>query len=418
MNVPEHLPLSSRKALSGRLRIFDATTPIEERADLGGWAHAFKSYRSALASSVVELSGESGDGSPLDEFLHGFAQRAIQHAESPLVDESTKIELREIAKLVSTRLQEINCRTCSGTDSICRGHTLIDDPIVVRGGACLYPFNQQFELIKQEVLRLYQRHCSAPGVLQTTQVYLSTARYEGEGLGSCKRASAACHYKDDTNGRISEIRLHIDPDLLDVPSFLAVPYLFCHELVCHAWQGIQTKSAASRNKISSTRMDDYFAEGWMDAVAYHIFDAFVQRLSTSEALMRHEHRELALLVHNDRQSIWRNARLPDDLTERAQNLHRQRLARLNVGVRSALQFAQFLRDHADGFDPESAWYKISFDLNLRAEIVDRRQEFVTTAFGALFKRGVPSTQQMIRCVRNYMKNEDLRLFLQSWLGNP
>jgi len=59
------------------------------------------------------------------------------------------------------------------------------------------------------------------------------------------------------------VKITIVPSLLGPPSWAAVPYLLCHELVCHIDQGAPMDSG------------DPFAEGWMDLVAKRLHDLWV-----------------------------------------------------------------------------------------------------------------------------------------------
>lgn len=59
------------------------------------------------------------------------------------------------------------------------------------------------------------------------------------------------------------VKLTFVPGLLGPPSWASVPYLLCHELVCHANQAAAMDSA------------DSFAEGWMDLIAKKLHDQWV-----------------------------------------------------------------------------------------------------------------------------------------------
>jgi hypothetical protein len=52
------------------------------------------------------------------------------------------------------------------------------------------------------------------------------------------------------------VTLHLVPQLLGPPSWASIPYVLCHELVCHASQA-----------GSSSEVTDPFIEGWMDNLA-------------------------------------------------------------------------------------------------------------------------------------------------------
>ncbi len=64
----------------------------------------------------------------------------------------------------------------------------------------------------------------------------------------------------------TEVKITLIPSLLGPPSWAAVPYLLCHELVCHV------------NQAAPMDSGDPFAEGWMDLVAKHLHDQWVDRI--------------------------------------------------------------------------------------------------------------------------------------------
>jgi hypothetical protein len=62
------------------------------------------------------------------------------------------------------------------------------------------------------------------------------------------------------------VKVTLIPGLLGPPSWAVIPYLLCHELVCHVNQGAPMDSG------------DPFAEGWMDLVAKRLHDEWVNEI--------------------------------------------------------------------------------------------------------------------------------------------
>jgi hypothetical protein len=62
------------------------------------------------------------------------------------------------------------------------------------------------------------------------------------------------------------VKVSLIPSLLGPPSWAAIPYLLCHELVCHVNQGAPMDSG------------DPFAEGWMDLVAKRLHDEWANEI--------------------------------------------------------------------------------------------------------------------------------------------
>jgi hypothetical protein len=62
-----------------------------------------------------------------------------------------------------------------------------------------------------------------------------------------------------TPGADAEVTLHLVPQLLGPPSWASIPYVLCHELLCHASQA-----------GPSSEVTDPFIEGWMDDLAAEV----------------------------------------------------------------------------------------------------------------------------------------------------
>lgn len=414
MSVPEHLPLQHRKTLCGRVRIFEAMRPWQRVVTLSNGAHAFVNLRNDLAEKVTYESQKHQETS-LDAFIHSLIPMLGPKVRAVAGDMPEDYYLDQIEVAVERQLTEISCQNCSGSETICTGYCPADDEIVVQGGACLHPFKEQFEFIREAVLHKYQQLCQGADSLDHVDVFLSTNLLSNSTpFRYCERASAAAHYRDSSERRITEVRLLLDPGMIDSASFLAVPYLFFHELVCHAWQGTDANLAVSRNEIANTRADDSFAEGWMDAVAWHLFESTVERFATNVPCLQDEHRELGFEVHRERRVATANQ--TSRLSPIAHDSQARMQAMIQLGVSAAQKFFRFLRDHENGFIAEEAWLKISFALNLRGDIVDKRQEFVTAVYSALMGRYDGTARVMLRSVRNYLRSNDLDVFLKDFLG--
>jgi hypothetical protein len=62
------------------------------------------------------------------------------------------------------------------------------------------------------------------------------------------------------------VKLTFVPGLLGPPSWASVPYLLCHELICHV------------NQAAPMSSEDPFAEGWMDLVALQLHDQWAEEI--------------------------------------------------------------------------------------------------------------------------------------------
>jgi hypothetical protein len=67
------------------------------------------------------------------------------------------------------------------------------------------------------------------------------------------------------------VKLIFVPSLLGPPSWASVPYLLCHELVCHV------------NQAAPMSSEDPLAEGWMDMVALQLHNRWANKIFPGEA---------------------------------------------------------------------------------------------------------------------------------------
>jgi len=93
---------------------------------------------------------------------------------------------------------------------------------------------------------------------RTKPVYPDQANFGELGIVACVPPRAG------TDPAI--VKLTLVPSRLGTPSWACVPYLLCHELVCHVNQAAPLDSL------------DPFAEGWMDFVAWQLHDEWADQL--------------------------------------------------------------------------------------------------------------------------------------------
>ncbi|WP_425003116.1 hypothetical protein [Mycolicibacterium sp. S3B2] len=130
-----------------------------------------------------------------------------------------------------------------------------------------------------------------------------------------------------------------------------MPYLLCHEFVCHAFQGAKRAS------------DDPFAEGWMDRVALNLHDFWADELFPSAPqLAREEAHFLSALVRTSFDGLED----PHPVTRAARTL----------GWMAADLVEQFFKPFEHGFGEPSLFTQLSIQMNLEVTGVDHRGLFV------------------------------------------
>ena len=153
------------------------------------------------------------------------------------------------------------------------------------------------------------------------------------------------------------VKLTFVPSLLGPPSWATVPYLLCHELVCHA------------NQVAPMDSADPFAEGWMDYVAWRLHNQWVDQLFPwAPALARAAARRLSEGVLQR----WRGLEEPH-LTARAARCQ----------GRAAAEFVEEkLRPFNDG-RPVSPLIRLSLQLNRVSPTQPGRAEFVAKVLACM-----------------------------------
>ncbi|MBI1349165.1 hypothetical protein GC163_23090 [bacterium] len=366
--------------------------------------------RSILLSAIVRAAETSTDDIPLHDFVRRIVplvDRAI--AATTISDEDSAI-FQPIAESILSRFTDIDCNVCAGTNSkICHGLRKDDNLIVHKGGLCLQPFKKTFEFALDFSRELYGSLCPGlqPNVSSVLVSFSTTLLGHETNLSMCRDASASSEYRDGDNLH-TEVKLFIRKNQLDRLSFLSVPYLICHEIICHTFQGIL---CGPPRKRQATMPNDYFAEGWMDYVAHQVFQKILNDQSKYvSSLFRTEHEQIAQFLHDDRYLISEDRF--SGLAPNEVGIEKSRRARIELGVKAAAWFDQFLRNFTRFGINQNTFMQFSFDLNARAELREERQTLVCELYR--FFSGRPdghAIAQLAETVRRYVENGELDGFL-------
>jgi hypothetical protein len=141
-------------------------------------------------------------------------------------------------------------------------------------------------------------------------------------------------------GEAVEVVLLCVPGLLGPPSWASVPYLFCHELVCHAGQ------AAPHN------IEDPYTEGFMDEVALQFHDQWRKRIFPWQpALAKDAALSLAMTLRRQADYVPQ----PHDETR---DIRRR-------GAAAASRVAEVVGAFANdaGLDPDATFRRLALQLN-------------------------------------------------------
>jgi hypothetical protein len=169
---------------------------------------------------------------------------------------------------------------------------------------------------------------------------------------------ASARYGPDPTTGLPSLILTICPKLLGPPTLASVPYVLCHELVCHAFQGAVNSD------------EDSFAEGWMDQVALSLHDEWSDHLfPRAPQLARDAADALSSYLRED-------ALYLDDSYGKTRDARR-------LGWAAAEEVERFLRGHDDA--PPSLFHKLSIQLNVLPDFDFRRRRAFVAAVRAASK---------------------------------
>jgi hypothetical protein len=148
------------------------------------------------------------------------------------------------------------------------------------------------------------------------------------------------------------VKLTFIPGLLGPPSWASVPYLLCHELICHV------------NQAAPMSSEDPFGEGWMDLVALRLHDHWAGQIFPWAPRLA---RTTGARLSNDVLRRWRG--LPEPyMTTRG--LRRE-------GREAARWVEEKLEPFHDLSETRSELIRLSLQLNRASPTVAGRIEFIS-----------------------------------------
>jgi hypothetical protein len=156
------------------------------------------------------------------------------------------------------------------------------------------------------------------------------------------------------------VKLTFVPSLLGPPSWASIPYLLCHELVCHV------------NQAAPMSSEDPFAEGWMDMVALQLHDLWAERLFPWAPLQA---RNAASRLSDAVLQRWRE--LPEP--------HMTARALRSMGREAAQSVEAKLQPFHDPDHPVPELVRLSLQLNRVSPTVAGRLEFISKVNNGRFE---------------------------------
>jgi hypothetical protein len=394
------LTLKNRKVLFSRVAIMATMQQHREKAYVLELGTDFDAVQAGLFRAANDAS-KAGDGSsdniPLDVFA-----KTVPKKMRPILDtfeEPSQRTLQPIFESVAAELESISCDRCKPLTD-CDGTS---SKFKLRGGEeCVKPFLMNYRLVLDEVMAWYTRYSVDFANLRLPEVLLSIRQYQRPTtLHICRNIGGTTKYEDKGEHLVSKIELHLNVPEFDSESYFAVPYVIFHELICHAFNGVRS-SYLPRQETPET---DRFAEGWMDYVAYRVFNEVMEGNGLTNHVIEDYASEYAMQgasLHRVRQEY--------DRTPQVENSMR---ANFMIGAHAAQFFLRTLRSMFPE-EAEELFLRISFDLNLTRDRSKCRRKLVDLVYDSHRNPSVEGdvgAERIRRLLRKYRSTNDVGVFL-------
>jgi hypothetical protein len=404
--VPSHLTLAQRKAVSPRIHFFEATHGGKTLLDFAkegaapDFGHLWDTltFLAKRGFSEPPSPTDSPDTIPLDHFLHSL-EADFSTSVRPLFKESPRPLTVSLAEHLSNGLKSVSCSVCSDKKPVCDGTD--DDPIVANGGLCILPLKMIFAWATEVATRYYRHSSPLFRRLPPPITYLSTAH--SRFAKTQYPVGGTTFYHDGVGGRrVSEIRLALSVNEMDFETYLAIPYVFFHELVCHAF----AYTALKTGKRQESEPEDPFAEGWMDFVCMGILSEFLEGSGPAADLTKEVRFPWGYLEHGNELHARRSRVGQQSLTQPGS----QATVSVALGKRTARKVRHFLTLLAPTEQAaQQEFLELSLGLNLHAFPGKGLEYFVWQLDALLEESGVlPFPDRLERSTEifsNYLKTK-------------
>jgi hypothetical protein len=221
---------------------------------------AFLNYMRARADQLL-----SCEGSALQERLADIAHDLICYR----FDDSTvgSTALKGARDRVVSRLRE-ECAPCAKLSHCCC--QLADGPSEPKppaGGPCISEIRELMRNVENEVRRIYAHFAQLP--VPRLQFSARGAHAE-EAHGLFQEFHLNGWTDVESNVAACIVGLDFKEGHFDWPTLCQTLYVFVHEMMCHAFQGLHGERRNSDERCS-------WSEGWMDALAWTLTERWIEQ---------------------------------------------------------------------------------------------------------------------------------------------
>lgn len=349
-----------------------------------------------LASQEALREGES------ENFLERLNTRFGEISESLLSNFSILLERLKVQ--FQEEISKVSCSNC-----ISNLQNRFQPEPLGNSGCYLNQLRFFFEIASEAALNYYSRFTNLKDVrfpLTTfnTEKHLSHDSLHGLPISySVGGKTTFCSIEKQC---WSAVTLGIKIEDFDLATYLALPYCFFHECFAHIFHGIYPNSL---NRMSSEPYDS-FTEGWMDYIAFKIFElviekkSFVSHPTTIFSNDQHNHGYQYHFARYDTSNSKYSINAP--LIKQGQSAANK--------LRWVLETLPFSKDRA--------WeilFQISFDLNMSREFDQaKRMDFVTIIdnLAQPNARQTPRHLEITRIIQKYLYHQKLNVLINEILS--
>ncbi|WP_315772313.1 MULTISPECIES: hypothetical protein [unclassified Bradyrhizobium] len=264
-----HLRLAQIKSLVARLSI---SITLEARS-LNGGEKELEANKQANRTryNIVKLLVAEADrleqhSGRLDDALKKLSKIAKEEVVegSGAAFEDLRNRLNELARSFA----RVDCKQCAGElERICCGDPAIDEANL-SAGLCIALLHDSLACIVQQACRAYADAAVRVPVIRLS--IESTHRDQDADLFREFNISGFCDVIQD-EALTSYVVLSIKQGTFDWTAMCGVPYIFAHEVMCHAFQSLHSRVRA----IADGKC--LWSEAWMDRLAFEMCKHWLER---------------------------------------------------------------------------------------------------------------------------------------------
>jgi hypothetical protein len=392
--------------LCGRLIYLNTVQVHKEHFSKCGAGGTIDSLRQSVFTYIDGYKDKNGGGgAAASNFIGDVFAYLLDVAEPTLKAHPNAFKF--LKTNVDTSRKQITCTNCTVPAAPTRpGGTV---PI---GNCCKASLHQMFDFAHQVTKTYYGAYSSysrsvPPAVTFDTKLYRNSIH----DLPIKCSVSGAVRFPPSHHGACSEVQLLLHIDDFDPDSYLTVPYVLFHECIAHIYQGILPTPV--NRQVNDP--DDEFAEGWMDFVAFKIFEELYNGKGPAKGLLSQmnitqEHHHRSYNLHFSR--IELNVEPPN-----RQSIYAIRRRSGHEAAGKVLRVLERLCQ-----SETQAWetfLRISFDMNLSQKFERLQKQFFVAIINNLSRPGAidsPHHCDIVRVIHKYLEHKDLVKFVAEILG--